>query len=91
MQSDSLFPSEWSQADSIDLILVHFYFFLCPLWVKYNNTCLYIKPATQHLLEYLFILMQYIFNSIDEQAARIIHTTAKSTAIVVDEIAQSAE
>ena len=56
---------------------------------EYNNTCMYIKPATQHLLE--FILMQYTFNSIDEQAARIIHATAKSTAIVVDEIAQSAE
>ena len=46
---------------------------------------------TQHLLESLFILMQYIFNSIGEQAARIIHTTAKSTAIVVDEISQTAE
>ena len=33
----------------------------------------------------------YIFNHINKQAAaRLIHTTAKSTAIVVDEIAQSA-
>ena len=47
---------------------------------------MYIESAMEHLLKFL---LWYIFNSINEQAARIIHATAKSTATVVDEIAQS--
>jgi hypothetical protein len=39
-----------------------------------------------HLLE---CPLWYIFKSVNKQAARIIHTTAKNTAMVVDEIAQS--
>ena len=44
-----------------------------------------------HLLEFLFILSWYIFNSVNKQTARITHTTAKNTAMVVDEMAQSAK
>jgi hypothetical protein len=44
-----------------------------------------------HLLECLFIPLRYIFNSVNKQAERIIHTTvtAKSTAMVVAEMAQA--
>jgi hypothetical protein len=42
-----------------------------------------------HLLECLFFPLRYIFNSVNKQAARIIHTTAKSAAMVVAEIAQA--
>ena len=41
------------------------------------------------LLECLFIPMWYIFNSVNKQAARIIHTTAKSAAMVVAEMPQA--
>jgi hypothetical protein len=37
----------------------------------------------------LFIPLWYFFNSVIKQAARIVHTTAKSTAMVVDEMAQA--
>ena len=44
-----------------------------------------------HLLEFLFIPLWYIFNSVNKQTARITHTTAKSAAMVVDEMAQAAK
>ena len=42
-----------------------------------------------HLLECLLIPLRYIFNSVNKQAASIIHTTAKSAAKVVAEMAQA--
>ena len=36
-----------------------------------------------HLFECLLISLQYILNSVNKQAARIIHTIAKRAAIVV--------
>ena len=42
------------------------------------------------LPECLFIPLRYIFKSVNKQAARIIHTTAKSAAMVVAEMAQAA-
>ena len=41
------------------------------------------------LLEYLFIPLWYIFNSVNKQTVRIIHTTAKSAAMVVAEMVQA--
>ena len=43
-----------------------------------------------HLLDCLLIPLWYIFNSVNKQAARIVHTTAKSAAMVVAEMAQAA-
>ena len=43
-----------------------------------------------HLLEFLLIPLWYIFNSVNKQVARIIHTTANSAAMVVAEMAQAA-
>ena len=41
--------------------------------------------------ECLFIPLWYIFNDVNKQAARIIHTTAKNAAMVVAEMAQAAK
>jgi hypothetical protein len=42
-----------------------------------------------HLLEYLFVPLWYIFNSMNKHAGRIIHTTAKGAAMVMAEMAQA--
>ena len=43
-----------------------------------------------HLLECLLVSLQYTFNSVNKQVARIIHTTAKNAVMVVAEMAQAA-